>query len=74
LAVQQFTLQMRNEVGGAVTTNAIRAAGQMEREIRQQAEDGHHYLLLEQLLVNYVGNTAEAIHDYMNPDDRRYRR
>jgi DNA-binding transcriptional LysR family regulator len=75
LAVEQYVAETRIEVGGEITRSIIRRAGRMEREIRNQAEDRAHYLLMAQVLAGFMGDAEQLRHEYMNPDDRpEYRR
>jgi hypothetical protein len=70
LAVQQCVAETRLDVGGQITRDIVRQAGRIEREIREQAEDRAHYLLMERVLAGFVGDAEQLRHDYMNPDER----
>ena len=75
LAVQEYVAQTRIEVGGQITREIIGQIGQMEREIREQAEDGPHYMLMARILASFAGDAEQIRHNYMHADERpRYRR
>lgn len=74
-ALAKFDAETRIEVGGQLTGRIISRAGELEDEIRERARDGSHYVLMEQALVTFVGDSIEIRHRYMNPDvEPRYRR